>query len=169
MGVPAVGDFTDDVHARYAPVVTELPHRVANDLLQRYPGVTLSSWGAQRRIGSTAQDLQRWQAERATQAATTVSAAVGAGDGVADLCVELAMAGVMAHIDGRWQEAQGAAIRVRRLAVQAEEPTLGAVLARRAVGVLGAAEELAARIHQSMRQAGGERIPVGEILGDGVP
>jgi hypothetical protein len=33
LGVPEVGDCTDDVRALYAPVVAELPHRVANDLL----------------------------------------------------------------------------------------------------------------------------------------
>src|SRR2546430_9380764 len=32
LGVPEVGDFTDDVRALYAPVVAELPHRVATDL-----------------------------------------------------------------------------------------------------------------------------------------
>jgi hypothetical protein len=167
LGVPEVGDFTDDVRALYAPVVAELPHRVANDLLQRCTGVALSSRGAQGLIDSTAQDLQQWQAARETQEAEVVADAVGSGDGVADLRVEIAMDGVMAHIDGRWQEAKVATILVRRLEASVEEPTLGAVLARRYVGVLGAAEELAARIQQVIRQAGWEHIPMGEILGDG--
>ena len=60
-----------------------------------------------------------------------------------------------------------ATMLVRRLEAQAEEPTLGAILARRYVGILGSAEDLAARITQVIREAGWERIPVGEILGDG--
>jgi hypothetical protein len=167
LGVPEVGDFTDDVRALYAPVVAELPHRVANDLLQRCTGVTLSSRGAQGLIDSTAQDLQQWQTARETQAAEVVADVVESGDSVADLRVEIAMDGVMAHIDGRWQEAKVATILVRRYEAPVEEPTLGAVLARRYVGVLGAAEELATRIQQVIWAAHWERIPVGEILGDG--
>jgi len=167
LGVPHVGDFTDDVRALYTPVVAELPHRVANDLFQRCTGVALSSRGAQSLIESTAQDFQQWQAERQTQEATTVSAAAGVGDGGANLHVEIAMDGVMAHIDGRWQEAKVATILMRRLAAEVAQPTLGAVVARRYVCVLGSAEELAARIHQGIREAGWERIPIGEILGDG--
>lgn len=79
------------------------------------------------------------------------------------------MDGVMAHIDGRWQEAKVATILVRRLEAQAEAPTLGAVLARRYVGILGSAEELAARITQVIREAGWEHLPIGAILGDGAP
>jgi len=169
LGVPEAGDFTDDVRYLYAPVAAELPHRVANDLLQRCTGVALSSRGAQGIIDSTAQDLQRWQAERETQEAAAVADALGSGDSAADLRVEIAMDGVTAHIDGRWQEPKVATILVRRLDAQAEEPTLGAVLARRYVCVLGAAEELAARIKQVIREAGWERIPLGEILGDGAP
>jgi hypothetical protein len=37
------------------------------------------------------------------------------------------------------------------------------------VSVLGSAEELAVRITQTLREAGWEHIPVGEILGDGAP
>lgn len=79
------------------------------------------------------------------------------------------MDGVMAHIDGRWQEAKVATLLVRRLEAQTEEPTLGAVLARRYVCVLDSAEELAAHIKQVLREAGWEHIPIGEILGDGAP
>jgi hypothetical protein len=167
LGVPEAGDFTDDVRYLYAPVVAELPHRVANDLFQRCTGVALSSRGAQGLIDSTAEDLSAWQAERETQEAEAVVDALASGDGAADLRVEIAMDGVMAHIDGRWQEAKVATILMRRLEAQAEEPTLGAVLARRYVGLLGSAEELAARIQQGIREAGWERIPLGEILGDG--
>jgi hypothetical protein len=163
----AAGDFTDDVRALYAPVVAELPHRVANDLFQRCTGVVLSSRGAQSIIDSTAQDLQRWQAACETHEAAALADALVSADGAADLRVEIAMDGVMAHIDGRWQEAKVATILVRRLEVQAEKPTLGTVLARRYIGILGAAEELAARITQVNREAGWERLPIGEILGDG--
>jgi hypothetical protein len=46
LGIPEVGNFTDDVRALYPPVVAELPHRVANDLFQSCTGVALSSRGA---------------------------------------------------------------------------------------------------------------------------
>jgi hypothetical protein len=167
LGVPEAGDFTDDVRYLYAPMAAELPHRVANDLLQRCTGMALSSRGAQSLIDSTAQDLQRWQAACDSQEAAAVADALGSGDGVSDLRVEMAMDGVMAHIDGRWQEAKVATILVRRLEAQAEEPSLGAVLARRDVGVLGSAENLVARIPQVIREAGWEGSAIGEILGDG--
>jgi hypothetical protein len=166
-GVPEVGDCTDDVRSLYAPVVAELPHRVANDLFQRGTGVALSSRGAQGRIDSTAQDLQRWQAERETSEAEAVADAFALGNGLADLRVESAMDRVMAHIDGRWQEATVGTVRVRRLEPQAAEPTLGAILARRAVGVLGSAEDLAIRIAQVIGEAGWERLRMGEIVGGG--
>jgi hypothetical protein len=167
LGLPEVGDFTADVRALYAPVVAELPHRVANDLLHRCTGVALSSRGAQGIIESTAQDLQGWQAELERQEAEAVGDALGLGDDISELRLEVAMDGVMAHIDGRWQEARVGTILVRRLGSEAEEQTLGAILVRRYVGVLGSAEDLAVRITQGIREAGWERIPVGEILGDG--
>jgi hypothetical protein len=139
LGVPAVGDFVDDVRVLYVPVVAELPQRVANDLVQRCTGVALSSRGAQ--------DLQRWQATHEIQEAAAVADALVAGDGAADVRVEVAMDGVWAYIDGRWQEAKVATILVRRLEAQAEE--------------------LAARITQVIHEAGWARIPIGEILGDG--
>lgn len=169
LGVPEEGEFTDDVRALYAPVAAELPHRVANDLFARCTGVALSSCGGQGIIDRTAKDLSVWQAERERQEAQAVAAAVGSGDDGSDLRVEIAMDGVMAHIDGRWQEAKVGTILVRQLEAQAEEPTLGAILARRYVGVLGSAEDLAVRITQVLREAGWERIPLGEILGDGAP
>jgi hypothetical protein len=95
--------------------------------------------------------------------------ALGSADGAADRRVEIALAGVRAPIDGRWQAAKGATIRVRRLAAQGAEPTRGAVLARRDSGILGAAEDLAARLPQVIREAGWERISIGAMLGDGAP
>jgi hypothetical protein len=169
LGVPEVGDFTDDIRALYAPVVAELPHRVANDLFRWCTGVALSSCGAQAVIDSTAQDLQRWQAKRERQEAAAVGDAVGASDDLSDLRVEIAMDGVMAPIDERWQEAKVGTILVRRLEVQAEEPTLGAILARRYVAVLGSPEDLASRITQVLREAGWEHLPLREIVGDGAP
>jgi hypothetical protein len=131
--------------------------------------VALSSCGAQGIIESTAADLRTWQAERETREAEAVADALGVGDGAADLRVEIAMDGVTAHIDGRWQQPKVATILVRRLEALAEEPTLGAVLARRYVAILGSADELAARIQQALREAGWDHIPLGEILGDGAP
>jgi hypothetical protein len=169
LGVPEVGDFTDDVRGLYAPVVAELPHRLANDLFQRCTGVALSSCGAQGLIESTAHDLQRWQAECERQEASAGAGVLGSGNDVSELRVEMAMDGVMAHIDGRWQEAKVGTILVRRLEAQGEEPTLGAILGRRYVGILGSAEDLAVRLKQVLREAGWEHIPLGEIVGDGAP
>jgi hypothetical protein len=169
LGVPERGDFTDDVRALYAPIVAELPHRVANDLFQRCTGVALSSQGAQSLIDSTAEDLQQWQAVGAISEGTARADTLESTDGAANLRVEIAMDGVMAHIDGRWQEAKVATILVRRLEAQAEEATLGAILARRYIGILGTADELATRIPQVIRASGWEWIPIGEILGDGAP
>jgi hypothetical protein len=104
LGVPEVGDFTDDVRCLYASVAAELPHRVANDLFLQCTGVALSSRGAQGIIDSTAADLQPWQTRRETPEAQAVADAVGTGDGVSDLRVEIGMDGVTAHIDGRWQQ-----------------------------------------------------------------
>ena len=95
MGVPEAGDCTDDGRFLYAPVVAERPHRVANDLLPRYTGVALSSREAQGILDRTAEDLSTWQAERARQEAEGP-----------ELRVEIAMEGVMAHLDGRWQAAR---------------------------------------------------------------
>jgi hypothetical protein len=169
LGVPERGDFTAAVRALDAPGVAERPHRVANALRQRCTGVALRSRGAQGLIDRTAQDLQRWQAARARQEAAGVVDALASGDAAAALRVEVAMEGGMAHIDGRWQEAKVATILVRRLEAPAEEPTLGAIRARRDVGLRGAAEELAARITPGLREAGGERMPIGALLGDGAP
>jgi hypothetical protein len=167
LGVPECGEFTDDVRYLYAPVAAELPHRVANALFARCTGGALSSCGGQGIIDSTADDLRTWQAEHESCEAEAVGEALG--DRGAELRVEIAMDGVMVHIDGRWQEAKVGTILVRQLAAQAEEPTLGTVLARRYIGVLGSAEDLALRITQAIREAGWERIPVEEMLGDGAP
>ncbi len=169
LGVPEARDFTDDVRFLYAPVVAELPQRVANDLFPQCTGVPLSARGAQGILDHTAEDLRTWQVECEGQEAAAVAGARVSDTDVSGLRLELAMDGVMAHIDGRWQEVKVATILVRQPETPAEEPTLGAVLARRYVGILGAPEELAARIKRVLREAGWERIPLGEMLGDGAP
>jgi hypothetical protein len=75
----------------------------------------------------------------------------------------------MAHLDGRWQAAKVGTVLGRRLDAQAEEPTLGAVLARRDVGILSSAEERASRLPQGLREAGGERSPSGAMGGEDAP
>jgi hypothetical protein len=169
LGVPGVGEFSDDVRWLYAPMAAALPHRVANAVFARCTGVTLSSCGAQGSIDSTAEDLRTWQVEREVQEASAVGHALAAAESAADLRVEIAMDGVTAHVDGRWQQPKVATILVRQLEARAEKPTLGAVLARRYASVLGSAEDLAVRIQQVFREAGWEHIPIGEILGDGAP
>jgi hypothetical protein len=85
------------------------------------------------------------------------------------LRIASAREGVTAPSDGRWPPPKGATSVVRQLETQAEEPTLGAVLARRSGSVLGAAAAWAARIPQAIREAGWARLPRGESLGDGAP
>ena len=145
LGVPQAGDFTDDGRVLYAPLVAALPQRGANDLLQRCTGVARSSQGAQGLMDSTAQDLQRWPTTRETQETAAVAEALGVRDRAVDRRVAGAMDGGMAHSDGRWQEAPVATILGRRREAPADEPTLGAVLARRDVGswVRGQHQDLA--------------------------
>jgi hypothetical protein len=169
LGVPDTGDFTDDGRDLYAPLAAELPPRVANTRFAQCTGVPLSSCGAQAIIDSTAEHLRTWQAERESRETEAVGEAVAVGDGGAELRVEIARDGVMAPIDGRWQDANGGPLLVRQLEAQPEAPTLGVVLARRDVGSLGSADDLAVRLTQAMREAGWAHISVGEILGDGAP
>ena len=133
-------------------------------------GWLTTSWrGAQGIIDSTAEALKLWQAERETRAAEAVGEALASGDGPAERRVESARDGVTAPMDGRWPPPQGATLLGRRLEAPAEEPTLGTVLARRDVRVLGAAADLAARLKPGLREARGAPIPSGELLGDGAP
>jgi hypothetical protein len=106
LGVPASGTLADDVRDLSAPVAAEWPQRVAKARCARRTGGCLSSWGGQGLSESTADALQPWQAEPETCEAEAVGEAVAWGDGGAELRVESALAGVMAHIDGRWQEAR---------------------------------------------------------------
>jgi hypothetical protein len=117
LGVPASGEFADDVRYLYAPAAAEVPHRVAKALFARGTGVCLSSSGGQGIIDRTADDPRTWQFERKTREAE----AVAVGDGGAELRVEeIAMDGVMAHIDGRWQ----AAVERNRTRIRYQEPWL---------------------------------------------
>ncbi|GIX48110.1 MAG: hypothetical protein KatS3mg131_2321 [Candidatus Tectimicrobiota bacterium] len=165
LGLPSSGEFTDDVRALYTPLAAELPHRVSNEIFARFTGVELSSHGAQGLIERSATDLGHWQATQEAQQRQAV--AVARQEDASRGRLEIAMDGVMAHIDGRWQEAKVATVVVRRLPRHSPRPVRGAVLARRYVCVLGSAEELVERIKQTIRQAGWEAIPVAEILGDG--
>ena len=83
LGVPAAGDFTDDVRSLSAPVVA------------------LSSRGAPGIIDRTAEALRTWQSTRETSEAESVADAFDSGHGLADLRLEIAMDGVMAPIHGR--------------------------------------------------------------------
>jgi len=166
LGVPPVGEFTADIRCLYTPLAAALPHRIASDIFARFTGVALSSRGAPGIIDSRAVAHRHWhhQAEAQDQAAV---AAVLAGADAARLRLEVAMDGVKAHIEGRWQEPQVATILVRRLPERPKVPPRGAGLARHYVWVVGSAEDLGGRIKAVSREAGWEHIPVAEILGDG--
>ena len=81
----------------------------------------------------------------------------------------MARDGVTAHLDGRWPQPTGATLLGRPLGTPAEDPTRGAVLARRYVRVLGAADDVAVRLQQVLRAAGWAPMPLGASLGDGAP
>lgn len=166
LGVPPVGEFTDDIRCLYTPLAAEVPHRVASDIFTRFTGVALSSRGAQSLIDSSAADHRNWRHQAEQQEHATV-AEVLASDDASQLRLEIAMDGVKAHIDGRWQEPKVATILVRRLPTRPKVPTRGAVLARRYICVLGSAEELVGRLKAVIRAAGWASIPIAEILGDG--
>lgn len=167
LGVPAMGDFTDDVRMLYSPLVAELPHRVSNDIFRRFTGVDLSSCGAQRMIDSSAQDLISWRHSQAVQECTVVKTLLEDEQEASRLRLEIAMDGVKAHIDGRWQEPKVGTIVVRQLPKPSPRPVRGAVVARRYVCVLGSADELVRRINATIHQAGWQDIEVAEVLGDG--
>jgi hypothetical protein len=169
LGVPTLGEFTDDVRLLYAPLVAELPHRVANDLLHQVTGLDLSSCGAQGIIDRSAADHARWRAATEARDDATVGALAEAGEDTPLLRLELAMDGIKAHIDGRWQEPKVAPLVVRRLPGQSQELTCGTVVARRYLCVVGSAEALVTRIKHMILDVGWEAIPVAEILGDGAP
>jgi hypothetical protein len=166
LGVPLVGEFTDDIRCLYTPLVAELPHRIANDIFARFTGVALSSRGAQGLIDSSAADHRDWRQKAEAQDQAAVAELL-AGTDASRLRLEIAMDGVKAHIDRRWQEPKVATILVRRLPERPQVPTRGAVLARRYVCVLGSAENLVARIKAVIREAGWGEIPIAEIVGDG--
>lgn len=167
LGVPKTGDFTDDVRMLYSPLAAELPHRSGNDIFARFTGVSLSSRGAQSLIDSSAQDLASWRRTQEAQEHAMVAALLDDEQGARRLHLEIAMDGVKAHIDGRWQEPKVGTILVRQLPKPSPRPVRGAVVARRYVCVLGSADDLVRRIKATIAQAGWQDIEVAEILGDG--
>ena len=168
LGMPDEGEFSDDVRALYEPLVAELPHRTANDIFKQFTGVDLSSRGGQSIIDSTAKDLKKWRADREAGEIFKVSSLLARGD---DLVLEVAMDGVMAHIDGNWHEAKVGTILVRHRGEKTAEgepkPKLGKVEAQRYACIYGGPEELAFEIKRAIREAGWQDIPIAEILGDG--
>ena len=166
LGIPDQGTFSDDVRSLYEPLAAELPHRTANDIFKKFTGVELSSRGGQSIIDSTARDLRAWREDREAGEVFKVASLLGRG---VDLVLEVAMDGVMAHLDGDWHEAKVGTILVRHRGEKTAEgePKLGQVAARRYACVRGGPEELAVEIKRTIREAGWDVIPIGEILGDG--
>jgi hypothetical protein len=93
----------------------------------------------------------------------------GGRDEISARRVEIAMAGGMAPIDGRWHAAQVGTLLGRRRDAQAAEPTRGALQARRSGAGLGSPQARAIRLPPGLHEAGGEHRPRGEIVGDGAP
>jgi hypothetical protein len=166
LGVPETGSMTDDLRSLLTPLLAELPHRVASDLLEQFTGVGLSSRGAQSVVDSVAEDLAQWRRGREADEKEAVEALRAQG-GPGELCVEIAMDGVKAHVDGVWKEPKVASVQVRRVVDGPEVPELGEVVARRYTCVLGSADQLGASVRRLIREAGWQRLPVAEVLGDG--
>ena len=152
-----MGDCTDDVHLLDSPLAAALPHRVSNQILARFTGVALNSCDAQSLIDSRAQDLPSWCRWQEVEACTVVKALRDDEQEAARLRLEIAMDGIKAHIDGRWQEPKVGTIVVRQLPKPSPTPTRGAVVARRYVCVLGSADDLARRIKATIRQVENNR------------
>lgn len=118
LGVPPVGDFPDDVRMLSPPFVAELPHRVAHAILARFTGGALSSRGAQGLIDSSAADHCAWRRQAEGQDHTAVAEGL-AGQDASRLRLEMAMDGVKAPIDRRWQAPKVATVLVRHLRIGA--------------------------------------------------
>ena len=169
LGVPEKGAFTDDVRSLLTPLVAELPHRVASDLLEQLTGVRLSSRGAQGIIDSVARDVAHWRDEQENEESESVARVLDEDAGEGELRLEVAMDGVKAHIDGRWMEPKVASLQVRRVVSDGKEPQLGEVVARRYTCVLGSADDLGASIRQVIRESEWSHLRIGAVLGDGAP
>lgn len=172
LGVPRKGPFADDVREIVAPLVAELPLRVAADLLERTTGVRISLHGLQaitETIGHDVRDQrERLDVREDRDVARALREPVRES---VEIGLEIAMDGVMAHVDGAWREAKVGTVVVRRVDVDDEETEdrRGKVLARRHTCVLGPPEELGARLAELIESSGWTRIPVVEVLGDGAP
>jgi hypothetical protein len=166
--VPVTGDFTDDVRVLFAPLVAELPHRLAADLFSQLTGVDLSSCGAQSIIESVATEVGAWREKREDEGRSSPDPdPTGKAE---DRGLEVSMDGVMVHVDGAWREAKVATIQVRqREEPGGPEPVLGSSPAKRLACTLGKPRDLARKILKTIREAGWEKLPVWEILGDGAP
>lgn len=169
LGVPARGEYTDDVRSVFAPLDAELPHRVACDVLERATGVRLSPHGAQSMAATIAADLRAEKPERERLEDVAVARAL-AGPERQLLGVEVSFDGVMAHVDGDWHEAKVGSVIVRQVNPEAAaDQRRGAVLARRVTCVRGAPEDLGRVVVALIAKSGWSGIPVVEVLGDGAP
>lgn len=169
LGVPANGEYTDDVRSVFAPLDAELPHRVACDVLARATGVRLSAHGAQSMAATIAADLRAERPDRERAEDAAVSAAL-VGPLSHLLGVEVSFDGVMAHLDGAWHEAKVGSVVVRQVDPEAPaDQRRGKVLARRVTCVRGSPEDLGRAVVALIAKSGWIDIPVVEVLGDGAP
>ena len=168
LGIPEAGVMMDDIAALYEPLAAELPHRTAADLLEQLTGVSLSSRGAQGLIDRTAEEMRKWREVREEKEVAEIVELRESGE---DIVLEVAMDGVMANVDGAWQEAKVATFHARRRGEKTEdgEPKLGRVVSRRYACVLGPPELLEVAIRQTMQEACLDDLEVAEVLGDGAP
>jgi hypothetical protein len=120
-------------------------------------------------IDRSARDLAAWRRTQETQETTMVKALLDDHEEACRLRLEMAMDGVQAHIDGRWQAPKVGTIVVRQLPKASPRPMRGAVVARRYVCGLGTGDELARGIKATIHHAGWHEIEVAKIVGDGAP
>ncbi len=123
-------------------------------------------------IRSVAVDVRSGREAEEVVQESAVAAALKRDSTETTLGIELAMDGVMAHVNGAWREVKVATLLVREVlnTVPTDpEQRRGAVVARRYTSVLGGPKELADRVLALIHAAGWESVPVVEVLGDGAP
>lgn len=171
-GLPEAGLIPDDVAAMFTPVVAELPVRVATELFKSHFGIGLSFQGAQRLVDRTADGVREWRLARENEEAAVIAQEIKTHGSADRLSLEVAVDGVMAHIDGGWREVKVGTVTVRRRAEPPGDgtmPRLGPVLGRRHCCVLGAPFELGLSMQQVVEEVGWDAIPVAQVQGDGAP
>lgn len=169
LGVPASGEYADDVRSELAPLDAELPHCVQCDVLERAAGVRLSPHGGRSMTATIAADLRADRPERERLEDAAVARAL-TGPQAGLLGIGVSFDGVMAQVDGGRHEAKVGSVVVRQVDPSpSAEQRRGQVLARPVTCVRGSPEDLGRAVLALIARAGWTGVPVVEVVGDGAP